>query len=216
MKTIAIEGALRKELGSKSAKQLRKQKQVPCVIYGGEETIHFSTDERSFQTLLFTPEMYNVEISLDGKKYNAVIRDVQYHPVTDDVEHVDFFELIEGKEITIQVPVVLRGNAKGVRNGGRLKVNLRKLRVKAEPSGLPGHIDIDIENLRIGEAIRVQDVPTEGFVIDHEDTRTICLIQTARNAIIDDEDEEGEDEEGEEGTEEGGSEGEATEASAEA
>ncbi len=216
MKTIAIEGAARTELGSKGAKQLRRENKVPCVIYGGEETIHFSTDEVSFKTLLFTPEVYKVEIAVDGKTYNAVIRDVQYHPVTDEVEHVDFLELVPGKTITIQVPVILMGNARGVRNGGRLKVNLRKLRVKATEENLPGHIEINIENLRIGQTIRVQDIKTDGYVIDHEDTRTICLIQTARNAVLDEEDEE-EGEEGEEGAEasaEGGE--ESKEAAAEA
>ena len=205
MKTIAIEGSLRESLGGSSAKQLRKEGQVPCVIYGGDENIHFFTPESSFKELLYTPEVFNVEIALDGKKYNCVIRQAQYHAVTDQVEHVDFLELLPQKEVMIRVPVVLKGNARGVRNGGRLKVNLRRLRVKAVPSGLPGQIEIDITDLKIGETIRVEDIPVEGFVIDHEPTRAICLIQTARNVVEDVEEEE----EGEEGATAEAAEGEA-------
>lgn len=205
MKTIAIEGSLRENLGGSSAKQLRREGQVPCVIYGGDENIHFYTPENSFKDLLYTPEVFNVEIALDGKKYNCVIRQAQYHSVTDQVEHVDFLELLPEKEVMIRVPVVLRGNARGVRNGGRLKVNLRRLRVKAIPSGLPGQIEIDITDLKIGETIRVEDIPVEGFIIDHEPTRAICLIQTARNVIEDVEEEE----EGEEGATAEAAEGEA-------
>lgn len=214
MKTIAIEGSLRENLGSSSAKQLRKEGQVPCVIYGGAENIHFSTKEKSFKQLLYTPEVFSAEVDVDGKKYTCVMRQAQYHPVSDQVEHVDFLELIPDKEVNIEVPVVLTGNALGVRNGGRLKVNLRRLRVKALPAGLPGQIEIDITKLKIGDTVRVEDVPVDGFVIDHEDTRAICLIQTARNVV----EEVEEDEEGEEGaTAEAGAEGEAAteEASAE-
>lgn len=198
MKTIAIEGSLRENLGGSSAKQLRREGQVPCVIYGGDENIHFYTPENSFKNLLYTPEVFNAEVTLEGKKYNCVIRQAQFHAVTDQVEHVDFLELLPKKEVMIRVPVVLRGNARGVRNGGRLKVNLRRLRVKAIPSGLPGQIEIDITDLKIGDTVRVEDVSVDGFVIDHEPTRAICLIQTARNVVEDViEDEEGE--EGEEG-----------------
>ena len=208
MKTIAIEGSLRENLGGSSAKQLRNEGQVPCVIYGGEENIHFYTPESSFKDLLFTPEVFNVEIAVDGKKYNCVIRQAQYHPVSDNIEHVDFMELIPGKVVTIKVPVLLTGNARGVRNGGRLKVNLRKLRVKATPDSLPGQIEIDITDLRIGQTIRVQDVPAEGFIIDHEPTRAICLVQTARN-VVEEVEEEEEGAEGEEGATAEAAEGEA-------
>ncbi len=213
MKTIAIEGTLRSEVGSKSAKLLRREGNVPCVIYGGEENVHFFTADKNFKELLFTAEAHLVEITLDGKTYKAVIRDVQYHPVTDETEHVDFYEVTPGKEITIEIPINLIGNARGVRNGGRLKVNLRKLRVKATEDHLPGQLDIDIENLRIGQAIRVEDVKTEGFEIMHEPQRTILTIQTARTAVEDVDDEEEEGAEGEEATAEGA---EATEAAAEA
>lgn len=210
MKTIAIEGTLRTELGSKTAKQIRREGNVPCVIYGGEENIHFYTPEPSFKELLYTPEAHLVEINLDGKTYRTVIRDVQYHPVSDAIEHVDFFQTSADKAVTIEVPINLVGNSRGVRNGGRLKVNLRKLKVTATEANLPGHIDIDITEVRIGQSVRVSDVTTDGYEISHEPQRTILTVQTSRNAVADeDEDEEG----GEEATAEGS---EATEAAAEA
>lgn len=202
MKTIAIEGKVREKVGGRATRQLRREEKIPCVMYGGAENIHFSTPVISFKDILYTPEVFNVEINIDGQKSNAVIRDVQYHPLTDEVEHVDFLQLTPGEEVVIKAPVVLRGNSKGVRNGGRMKVNLRRLRVKATPDGLPGQIEIDVTDLKIGDAVRVQDIPTDGFQIMHEPTRTICLIQTARNII--EEIEEEEEDEGEEGeTEEG-------------
>ncbi|MGB0176456.1 MAG: 50S ribosomal protein L25/general stress protein Ctc [Owenweeksia sp.] len=203
MKVVTIEGTKREELGSKSAKQLRREGHVPCVIYGGKENIHFFTPETSFKELLYTAEAHTVEINVGGTATKAVIRDVQYHPVTDEVEHVDFFQLIPGVPVTIEVPINLIGNARGVRNGGRLKVNLRKLRVKASEENLPGKLDIDIEKLRIGQAIRVNEVKTDGFEIEHEPHRVILTIQNARNAVEDLEEEEEEGAEGEEGATEG-------------
>ena len=203
MKTIAIEGTSRTELGSKTAKQIRREGNVPCVIYGGEENIHFHTPEVSFKELLYTPEAHLVEINLDGKTYRTVIRDVQYHPVSDAIEHVDFFQTSADKAITIQVPINLVGNSRGVRNGGRLKVNLRKLKVTATEEHLPGHIDIDITEVKIGQSVRVSDVNTDGYEISHEPQRTILTVQTSRNAVDETEDEEEEGAEGEEATAEG-------------
>lgn len=215
MKVITIEGTKREEVGSKSAKELRRSGNVPCVIYGGEENIHFYTPEISFKELLYTAEAHLVEVKLGDSSYRTVIREAQYHPVTDNVEHVDFYELIPGRPITIEAPINLIGNARGVRNGGRMKVNLRKLRVKASEENLPGKINIDIEKLRIGEAIRVEDIKKESdYEILHEPYRTILTIQTARNAVEDlDLDEEEEGAEGEEAAAEGA---EETTASSEA
>ena len=210
MESITITGTLREETGTKSAKVLRREGNVPCVIYGGDKNIHFYTHDSSFRTLLYTPEAHLVLIDLGEKTYRAVIRDAQFHPVSDAIEHVDFFELIEGKPVTIEVPIKLVGNARGVRNGGRLKVNLRKLKVKGEEANLPGFIEHNIENVRIGQSVRVQDINTEGFEILHEPTRTILIIQTSRLAVEDVEDEE--TEEGAEGVEGAEGEGEGEEA----
>jgi large subunit ribosomal protein L25 len=199
MESITITGTLRDDLGTKTAKLLRREGNVPCVIYGGEENVHFYTPETSFKTLLYTPEAHLVIIEIDGKSYKAVIRDAQFHPVTDEIEHVDFFELVAGKAVTINVPVKLVGNARGVRNGGRMKVNLRTLKVKATEENLPGYIEHNIENVRIGESVRVKDIKVDGFEIVDIPSRAILTIQTSRNMVEDVEEET----EGEEGAAEG-------------
>lgn len=190
MKVIVIEGTKREVLGSGSSKSLRREGNVPCVIYGGEENIHFSTAEKSFKNLLFTAEAHIVEVKLGDKSYKTVLRDVQYHPVSDKVVHVDLFELVPGKEVDIMVPVNLVGNSVGVRNGGKLKVNFRKLKVKGTEANLPGQIDINIDDLRIGDTVRVEDIKTEGFSILNEDFLAVVTIKTSRNAV---EEEEGEE-----------------------
>jgi large subunit ribosomal protein L25 len=203
MESITITGTLREDVGTKSAKVLRREGNVPCVIYGGEENIHFYTPEASFRKLLYTPEAHLVLVDLGDKTYRTVIRDAQFHPVSDAIVHVDFFELVPGKQVSIEVPIKLVGNARGVRNGGRLKVNLRKLRVKGEEANLPGFIEHNIEDVRIGQSVRVQDISTEGFEVLHEPTRTIMVIQTSRLAVADEDEEEGAEEGAEASTEEG-------------
>lgn len=216
MRSVAIEGKVREELGSRSAKQLRKEGFVPCVIYGTGENIHFFTEETSFKDILYTAEALLILVTVNGKEHKTVVRDFQFHPVTDELEHCDFYEFVEGRPITVDVPINLIGNARGVRNGGRLKVNLRKLPVKAELDNMPGALDINIEKMRIGDALRVQDIPSEGFEIMREPTRTVVTIQTARNVVVDtDEDEEEEGAEGAEGAEASSeAEGETTSAEA--
>jgi large subunit ribosomal protein L25 len=198
MKVISIEGTKRDELGSKSAKLLRREGNVPCVIYGGEENIHFSTPEASFKEVLYSTEAHILEIKLGDESVKSVLRDVQYHPLTDAVEHVDLLQLVPGKAVTLDVPVKLIGNAIGVRNGGKLKVNFRKLKVKGTEENLPGTIDINIENLRIGQTIRVGEITPEGYEILNEDFLAVLNIKTTRNAVADEE-EEGEEAPTEEG-----------------
>ncbi len=210
MRSVAIEGKKREDLGSKSAKALRKEGYVPCVIYGTGENIHFFTEEIAFKDIIHTAEALLILITIDGTEYKTVVRDWQFHPVTDELLHCDFYQFMEGKEITVDVPIKLVGNPKGVRNGGRLKVNLRKLPVKATLENMPGALELFIEDLKIGDAYRIQDIDSEGFEIMREPSRTILTIQTSRNVVEDVEDEEGEDEEGGEEAEA------ATEESAEA
>ena len=200
MKVIFIEGTKRENLGSGSAKNLRREGNVPCVIYGGEENIHFSAPEISFKSLLYTNEAHLVEVKIEDKTYKAVLRDTQFHPVSDRLVHVDLLELVPGKEVNIMVPVSLVGNAIGVRNGGKLKVNFRKLTVKGTEENLPGKIEINIDNLRIGQTIRVEDIVTDGYSIENEDFLAVVTIRTSRNAVLDEEEEEGA--EGEEGASE--------------
>lgn len=202
MEVIVIEGTKREMLGSGSAKNLRREGNVPCVIYGGAENIHFSAHEFSFKNLLYTNEAHLVEVKLEDKTYKAVLRDTQFHPVTDSLVHVDLMELVPGKEVSIMVPVSLVGNAIGVRNGGKLKVNFRKLKVRGTEENLPGKIEINIDNLKIGQTIRVEDIVTDGYIIDNENFLAVVTIRTSRNAVLDVEDEDGADEAATEASEE--------------
>lgn len=208
MNSIAIKGTVRTDLGSKYAKQLRREGQVPCVVYGGEETIHFSAPILSFRDLVYTSAVHIAEIELDGKKVQAVVQDMQFNPITDNLVHMDLVELVEGKPVTVLSPVRLNGNARGVRNGGKLKHFLRYLKVKALPQDIPASIELDISELRIGQTIRVNQVSAGKFSILNAENAVIVTIKTARNAV-DDAEEEGEEETAE------GAEAPAAEASAE-
>lgn len=197
MKSVEIQGILRTEVGSKYAQAERKAGNVPCVIYGGEAPVHFSAPILAFKSLVYTPEAKTATITVDGKTVEAVIQDMQFHPVTDALIHIDFIQLVEGKAVTMNIPVVLNGQARGVLNGGKLKMVLRTLSVRALPNEMPESIELNITNLRIGKSIRVSDVVPAGFEILNADTAVIVTIKKARGAVDDDdEDEEGAAEEG--------------------
>jgi large subunit ribosomal protein L25 len=194
MRSVAIEGKTREELGSKNAKQLRREGMVPCVIYGGGENVHFYTDNRSFKELLYTPEALLVVISIDGKEIKSVVRDSQFHPVTEAIEHVDFFQLTEGEPVEVVAPINLVGNPRGVRNGGKMKFNLRRLTIRATEENLPGMIDLNVDELKIGDSLRVSDIPAVGFEILGDPSRSVVAINTSRNVVSEDGSEEGSEE----------------------
>ncbi|MEL0146029.1 MAG: 50S ribosomal protein L25/general stress protein Ctc [Cryomorphaceae bacterium] len=197
MKSVEIQGTLRTEVGSKYAQAERKAGNVPCVIYGGEAPVHFSAPILAFKSLVYTPEAKTATITVDGKTVEAVIQDMQFHPVTDALIHIDFIQLVEGKAVTMNIPVVLNGQARGVLNGGKLKMVLRTLSVRALPNEMPDNIQLDITNLRIGKSIRVSDVVPAGYEILNADTAVIVTVKKARGAMDDEEDdEEGATEEG--------------------
>ncbi|GAL66475.1 50S ribosomal protein L25/general stress protein Ctc [Jejuia pallidilutea] len=201
MKSITINGSQRESVGKKATKALRNAGQVPCVLYGGDKPVHFSAPELAFSKLVYTPNAHTVVIELDnGVTFNAVLQDLQFHPVTDRILHVDFYQLFEDKEIALNIPVNLVGNSRGVKNGGVLRRNNRKLRIKALPANLPDFIEIDITPLKIGDKVAVGDLPKEGYTFLHSDNTVVCQIKTARTAIIEDDDDE-EEIEGEEGAE---------------
>ena len=208
MKSITINGSQRESVGKKATKALRNAGQVPCVLYGGDKPVHFSAPELAFSKLVYTPNAHTVVITLDnGESLSAVLQDIQFHPVTDRILHVDFYQLFEEKEIALNIPVNLVGNSKGVKNGGVLRRNNRKLRVKALPANLPDFIEIDITPLKIGDKVAVGELPSDKYIFLHTDNTVVCQIKTARTAIVDEEDEEEiEGEEGAEGTAEGGAE----------
>lgn len=202
MQAITIKGSERESVGKVSTKVLRNAEKVPCVLYGGEKPIHFSADEISFKGLVYTSNAHTVVIEMEGHQpYEAVLQDIQFHPVTDRIMHIDFFQLFEDKAINMNIPVRLEGNSPGVRNGGRLLFRKRKLTVKALPANLPDGIMVDISRLRIGGTISVGDVKTEEYIFLHPDNTSIVQVKASRNAVDDEEDEEGA--EGTEGAEAG-------------
>ncbi len=154
MKSITINGSKRESVGKKATKALRNAGQVPCVLYGGDQPLHFAADEIAFKDLVYTPDVHTVVIELkDGAKYNAVLQDIQFHPVTDAILHIDFYEIFEDKEISMEIPVHTTGVARGVKNGGVLRFNLRRMRVKGLPGNLPDFIEADITPLKIGNKL---------------------------------------------------------------
>ena len=198
MKSITIKGSERESVGKKATKALRNAGKVPCVIYGGDKPLHFAADELSFKDLVYTPNAHTVVVDLEGgKKYDAVMQDIQFHPVTDSILHVDFYQLFKDKEVTMDIPVRLLGNSPGVRNGGRLLFRKRKLAIKALPDNLPDFFDVDISKLKIGGNISVSTLLKDEFTILHPENTVVVQVKAARNAVLTDE----EDEEGEEGAE---------------
>ncbi|MDC1028928.1 50S ribosomal protein L25/general stress protein Ctc [Schleiferiaceae bacterium] len=194
MKSVEIQGNERTNFGSKYAQLERKAGNVPCVIYGGEAPIHFSAPTLAFKGLVYTAEAKTAKVTVGDTTVEAVIQDLQFHPVTDQLIHIDFIQLVEGKPVTIDIPVVLHGQARGVLNGGKLKSVLRNLSVRAVPGKLPESVDLDINELKIGKSIRVSDVKSEGFEILNASTAVIVTVKKARGAVDEDEDEEGAEE----------------------
>jgi large subunit ribosomal protein L25 len=204
MKSITIKGSERESVGKKSTKALRNAGMVPCVVYGGEKPLHFSAPELAFRDLVYTAAAHTVEVDLGHGKLKAIMQDIQFHPVTDKILHIDFYQLFDDKEVTMDIPVRLEGNSPGVRNGGRLLFRKRKLAIKALPDKLPDFFNVDISKLKIGENITVESLLNDDFTILHPDSTTVVQVKMARAAVAVEEDEEGE--EGEEGAAEGATE----------
>ena len=204
MKSITINGSKRESVGKSASKALRNAGQIPCVLYGGDGPMHFSAPELAFSKLVYTSNAYTVVIALNEKeKYSAVLQDIQFHPVTDKILHIDFYQLFDDKEIAMDIPVRLVGNSVGVKLGGNLQRNKRKLRIKALPTNLPDYIEIDITDLNIGDRVYITELENESYTFLHPDNTVVCQVRRARAAIVDevesdeDEDEETEGEESE-------------------
>ena len=204
MKSITINGSKREHVGKVASKALRNAGKVPCVIYGGEKPLHFSADELSFSKLIYTPDAHTVVVVLeDGNKIDAVLQDIQFHPVSDKILHIDFFQLHEGKEISMIIPVKVQGTAPGVRDsGGLLSRNKRKLTVRALPKNLPDFLLADVLTLNLNDSITVADLSEETFNILHPDSQVVCQVKMSRASMSIEEDTEDEElEEGAEGAE---------------
>ena len=190
MKSISIKGSKRESVGKKATKALRNAGQVPCVIYGGDQPMHFSAGEIAFKGLVYTPDAHTVEIELEGATYRAILQDIQFHPVTDRILHIDFYQIFDDKEVTMIIPVKFVGSSKGVLNGGVLRKNNRKLRVKALPDNLPDFIEADITELKIGNKLYVTALENDDYTFMHPDNTVVCQVRTSRNAVADDEEED--------------------------
>ena len=204
MKSLAISVIEREKVGKSNTRSLRNQGNVPCVLYGGEKQVCFYAHENDFRNLVNTPDVYVVELDISGKKTRAIMKDIQFHPVTDRILHIDFLEVFEDKEITISIPVILNGLSIGVRNGGNLMFRRRKIITRGLIDKMPDAIELDIEHLKIGQFIYIKDLDQDGCEFLAPDNSVVVGVKTAR-AAIEEEVEEDEELEGEEGeTTEGG------------
>src|SRR5690625_5152570 len=201
MKSITIKGKKRESVGKKATKALRNAVMVHCVVYGSNEPMSYAAQTTAVKELVYSTNARTVVLDVDRTKINAVLQDIQFPPVTDRILHVDFYQIFDDKEVTMEIPVKIVGTSRGVRAGGVLRVVTRKLRIKALPSNLPDAIEVDITNMRIGNKMYVTAVENETYKIMHPDNTVICQVRTSRTAIADTDDED-EEEEGAEKTEE--------------
>ena len=184
MKSITIKGSERESVGKVSTKALRNAGMVPCVLYGGQNPVHFSAEEKAFSKLVYTPEAHTVVIELDGgKKMEGILQDIQFHPVSDKILHVDFYQLDAAKEITMEVPVKITGTSPGVLLGGVLRLNKRKLKVRALPANLPDYVEANISELEMGNKLYVTKLETKNFKILHPDNTVVCQVRISRAAM---------------------------------
>ncbi|SFE46966.1 50S ribosomal protein L25/general stress protein Ctc [Flavobacterium xueshanense] len=184
MKSITIKGSERESVGKVATKALRNAGLVPCVLYGGNQAVHFSAEVMAFKNLVYTPNAHTVEIDLGkGKSFNAILQDIQVHPVSDKILHIDFFQLFDDKEITMEVPVKIVGTSQGVLAGGVLRLNTRKLKVKALPKNLPDFIEADITPLEMGNKLYVTKLVNDNYKLVHPDNTVVAQVRISRAAM---------------------------------
>ena len=181
MKSITITGSKRESVGKVATKALRNAGKVPCVLYGGDKALHFSADETAFKNLVYTPNVYTAKIEFEGNKYNAILQDIQFHPVSDKILHIDFYQLFDDKMVTMAIPVQLVGTAPGIIKGGSLRFAMRKLNVRALPANLPDFIDADISKLDIGDKLYVTELKSKKYSILNPENTVDAQVRTSRN-----------------------------------
>ena len=189
MKSIEIKGSLRTETGKKATRELRKENGVPCVLYGiqkdengNQVATHFTVPTEGLRNLVYTPHIYVVDLNIDGKVVNAIMKDIQFHPVTDKILHVDFYQIDENKPIVMEVPVKLEGLAEGVKAGGKLALQIRKLKVKALYNVIPERLVVNVTNLGLGKTIKVGDLNYEGLTLLNAKEAVVCAVKLTRAA----------------------------------
>lgn len=180
MKSIAIKASVRTEIGKKAAKSLRSTGMVPGIVYGTGEPKMIEISAKALKSIVHTPNVYIIDLDVDGTKHQTILKDLQFHPVSDEVEHVDFLEISETKPVTIAVPTKTTGTSKGVLAGGKLTVGKRKLKVKAIPSKLPDFIEVDITNVGIGGIVKVQDLNVDGLDFLDPKNEVVVAVKATR------------------------------------
>ena len=183
MKSITISGSERESVGKVSTKALRNAGLVPCVLYGGSQPVHFSAEEKAFKNLVYTPNAHTVAIELGTKKFNAIMQDIQVHPVSDKILHLDFYELHDDKEVTIEVPVKVTGVSPGVLLGGVLRLNQRRLKVKALPKNLPDFIEANISGMEMGNKLYVTKLVSDDYKLLHPENTVVAQVRISRAAM---------------------------------
>lgn len=185
MKTFELNGSLRTDLGKKSTKAVRKESAIPAVLYGGDSSVateHFTVKASDVRKLIYTPEIFLVNITLDGKTFKAILKDIQVHPVTDEILHLDFLKVFEENPIVIDVPVILDGLAEGVKAGGKLSLDMRKIKVRALYKNVPEKVHINIEHLALGKSIQIGELSFDGLELLNAKNAVVCRVQLTRAA----------------------------------
>ncbi|HUH19277.1 50S ribosomal protein L25/general stress protein Ctc [Albibacterium sp.] len=180
MKSIAISGSLRENVGKRDAKELRYEGKVPAVLYGGKKQYHFAVSAADLKSLVYTPDVHFVDLDLDGQKFKAIIQEMQFHPLNDLIRHIDFLELDDKKEVVMNIPVSLTGTSPGVRSGGKLIQKLRKLRVKALPNDIPQEIEVSLNALEVGKSVRVEEIKLSKAKVLNNGDDTIVSVGMSR------------------------------------
>jgi len=183
MKSVAMSGSLRANVGKKDAKALRVKGLVPCVLYGGTEQVMFAVDQRAFKHLVYTPEVATVDLDIDGKPHKAILKDIQMHPVTDSIIHADFLELVTGKTVTMNIPVKFEGTAVGVRDGGKLLRKMRKVTLNGPIEKMPQAVTINVADMKIGDTVRVGDMKLDNLSFLDKPNMTIVAVRVTRNVV---------------------------------
>ncbi|MNK10947.1 General stress protein CTC [compost metagenome] len=183
MKSITIKGSERESVGKAATRTVRNAGMVPCVLYGGDQPVHFTAEEKAFKDLVYTPNVHTVVIELAGKTYNAILQDIQFHPVSDKILHIDFYQLHDDKEITMEVPVKITGTSPGVLGGGVLRLNQRKLKVRALPANLPDFVEANISELQMGNKLYVTKLEVNNFKLLNPDNTVVAQVRISRAAM---------------------------------
>jgi large subunit ribosomal protein L25 len=181
MKSVSISGSLRENVGKRDAKEKRRDGLIPCVLYGGKDQKHFFVDVKQFIQLLYTPETLFVELNVDNKMYKAIVQETQFHPVTEQLLHVDFLEVIDDKPITVEIPMLTHGNSPGVMRGGKLSKCVRKLKVNGLLEDIPENITVDISGLDILDVVEIKDIAVSKIAIVDNPNKVVVTVLSSRN-----------------------------------